>query len=146
MSNVFSLSSTPHSCNSCSTKCSSSKWLWEQRLRQWGQRRSIPPASQEVRGRGARRSLCPGPERPDARGGRHHAVLFTCLTVETQMSLPALFLADVFVWNVCQRSVENQTAFGHRGRVFRRRAQHLQDLRNIFGNETEVLRGGGLSP
>lgn len=48
-----------HSCNSCSTKCSSSKWLWEQqRLR--GQRHgNIPPANQEVRGRGA----CHSPSR-----------------------------------------------------------------------------------
>lgn len=61
---VFRLSSIPDSCNSCSTKCSSSKWLWgQQRRRRGGLRSSIPPANQEVKGRGACRSLCPSPER-----------------------------------------------------------------------------------
>lgn len=41
-----------------------------------------------------------------------YTVLFVCLTVETKtMSFPCLFLADIFVWNVCQRSLENQICF-----------------------------------
>lgn len=41
-----------------------------------------------------------------------YTVLFVCLAMETKpVSFPCLFLADIFVWNVCQRSLENQNCF-----------------------------------
>lgn len=41
-----------------------------------------------------------------------YTVLFICLTVETRtLSLLCLFLADIFVCNVCQRSLKNQNCF-----------------------------------
>lgn len=80
------------SCNSCSTKCSSSKWLWEQRLLRGECHSNIPPANQEVRGRGACHSRSPNRERLNCamdpplsptRTWTIHTVLFVCLTVET---------------------------------------------------------------
>lgn len=114
---VFHLSSALDSCNSCSTKCSSSsssKWLWEQQLLRGECHSNIPPANQEVRGRGACHSLSPSHERlitlrtlPPATRGHEWSILCSLsaslwrLRTKRNLSFLCLFLADKFVCNGC---------------------------------------------
>ena len=121
------------SCNSCSTKCSSSKWLWGQQLLRGERRGNIPPANQEVRGRGARHSpflnhdrleitlYTPFPQLHKDMNDPYCALLSASLwRLQTKKDFSfflfavsvCLFLADKFVCNGCQ-VLENQNCVHH---------------------------------